>query len=375
MKKLLVVVLAAVMILAMTTGCGSKPVPEEEPAVKAVEVARESVEGAEGWPAEKLPQGFPVYPEGKVADVDGEMDGEGIVIEISGTNEATYGTYLNTLESDGWTSSFMEDYGLTYLQKDSFMMLTGFDEDTFIMYLIDFGYEFDVQEWPIGDLPMGFPVYPGGIVTYVSAFDDDLDLDDDLGLDDLDLDDMDLDDDDLDLDLDDDDSVEADFIYLEISETDEETFNAYLEILEEAGWKETANEDGLIIEMEKDNYWLMIEFFSNFDMVGLGVKDMGTSDSEDWPTDLPYDLPEYTDGSASVLIGADHVTIVIVRTSPAAFEEYVESMTKAGWTVTSKDDLDGDLVYLLDYKDGEWTCTINLRDTGSVTIIITPVTE
>ena len=370
MKKTLMIMLALVMVLALTVGCGKNAEPPvSEPAVADEAIAREGADMAEGWPIADLPDGFPAYPNGKVIDIDGEYDSEGILIEISGTDESTYDAYLTTLEKDGWQLSLVKDMDLIYLLKGNMALFTGFGEPGgFVMYLIDYGYEYDVQEWPFEALPQGFPVYPDGIVTYVNIYADNEEaVDDEDEIDEEDL---------IDEDIDDEFSNDEDFVYITIDQTSEETFEAYLETLEEMGWTELSRE-GFIVQMEKDEYWLNIEFFSDYDQVGLGVMVMDLWGDNEWPVGLPYDLPEYTDGTLVRVSMHDDggMMIMIDGTSDAVFDKYTEDMVKAGWIITDSVDREGRRSYLMDYKDSKWFCNIVIEDSSDVTIVVMPMPE
>ena len=348
MKKTLSIVLALVLVLALMAGCGNKNDSSEPPEIEARaavldEGPSDDWAGAIGWPTESLPEGFPPYPDGEVVNVDGQSDdGIGITIGISETGEATFETYMETLESEGWEAQPENELGLVYLENGAIVLWIGFFEPgDVLMYVID--YDYNVQDWPTAILPPGFPAYPDGKVTYSDA------------------------------------SEEGDFVYVEISETDEDAFEAYLVTLKSAAWTETQKDD-FGVEMEKDKYWLSL-FFDSSGMVSLGVMYIDLGLDYEWPEDLlPYDLPEYPDGNlVYVNMNPDgSVTITVEDTSPATLEEYIGSMAEAGWTVTSVDNINGEdvfLVYLLDYEDGLWTCSVDLTDSSRVGIRCLPREE
>ena len=140
MKKTLMIVLASIVVLAMMAGCGNKNDSDSiDISVGESDSGRMSTDGAEGWPAADLPQGFPAYPNGKVTNVEGKYNEiinadniseaiVGLTIEISGTENATYEAYLKTLESDGWTASSLENSAVIYMEKGSLALWIGFDE-------------------------------------------------------------------------------------------------------------------------------------------------------------------------------------------------------------------------------------------------------
>ena len=141
MKKLLALTLVLILALSALTACGggtgggnsdgNDTASEEsdnngndmEQAVDLVEVVIDESEIANidelkeildmavnaKWPADKLPDGVPPYPEG-ICIADGEPGN--IVIVISGTSEEIKDQYIETLTDGGWTvTAEDEQYG------------------------------------------------------------------------------------------------------------------------------------------------------------------------------------------------------------------------------------------------------------------------
>ena len=79
------------------TGIGSKEQREQ---------AKEFIDALSGdWPSDKLPDGMPVYPDGKVKMSMTVSDGFSEVIVIEGTNGDSFKNYVEILKNDGWTFS------------------------------------------------------------------------------------------------------------------------------------------------------------------------------------------------------------------------------------------------------------------------------
>ena len=184
MKKTLLMVIALVLVLALTAGCGNNsggsqddPGTVDEP---VVETGGDSGTGGGdvlGWPAADLPPGLPVYPGGALDYL--EIDDEGMVyLVIIETDKAEFDKYFKTLEEAGWTETRREDIPLNIeMMKDNFWMGLSFsDPDTALMAVAMLDVSLDTKDWPEG-LPYPLPEYTSGTISIVNVKDDSLMID------------------------------------------------------------------------------------------------------------------------------------------------------------------------------------------------------
>ena len=265
MKKTLLIVLALVLVLTMAVGCGSRNAPDgssNEPLNVGIggpgsgsggNDSGRGDSGAEGWPAAKLPQGFPAYPNGVVIQAD-EDDDLGLIIVISETDEATHGAYLKTLEAAGWTiPDWYQTTGTDVaMEKDNYRLMIDF-YDTYIFdeesgdlidsvdvhmiigaheYSTDLGYE-----WPT-DLPFDLPAYPEGEIMQVRMTDDG-------------------------------------GVSITIGKTSRATFDRYKDMMTNEGWiyTETDEMEGLAVNWfdSKDGLWVCAVDWTGSDTISIRV--------------------------------------------------------------------------------------------------------
>ena len=121
MKKVVLIIFSFILVLMLAVGCNP---------------GSGSAGGAKGWPADDLPPGFPVYPNGEVTDVGGKMDnGGGILIEVSYTDKAAYNQYQKTLTADGWIEA---NDGIRLMKGSLLLGLVYYDagDDTGVIHLL-----------------------------------------------------------------------------------------------------------------------------------------------------------------------------------------------------------------------------------------------
>ena len=155
--------------------------------------------------------------------------------------------------------------------------------------------------WPASDLPPGFPKYPGGDQYY---------------------------------------EVVEDTVSIVILETDNSTFNDYMDTITSFGFKfeAEANEDGSYIAM-MGSWYLAIGYYEEWDATMIIVADWGLGyDPGEWPAAIPA----YPDGEFFVdELSGGSIWVLIQNTSRASMEKYIDTLTKAGWERSNTlDDMD-----------------------------------
>lgn len=83
------------------------------------------------WPADKLPDGMPVYPDGEM--ITGGADGM-VSITVTGTSSETLSKYIDNLKSDGWDITELDYMDDAYMAtKDSWQASIMFVEGGLII--------------------------------------------------------------------------------------------------------------------------------------------------------------------------------------------------------------------------------------------------
>ena len=122
MKKVLALVLVIILSLSLLTACfgggrggGAGDEKGTELAKKLIDASGlgseeqreqakgfvDTVERGGNWPADKLPEGFPVYPDGEPMTIPG--DGSATIVAIMNTSRDVAMAYIETLKGAGWT--------------------------------------------------------------------------------------------------------------------------------------------------------------------------------------------------------------------------------------------------------------------------------
>ena len=187
MKRIVTIVLAVILVLALTAGCSSNNSGSggSEPSTNIVVGGSSSDNSggnnsnrggmADNWPASELPQNFPAYPNGEVVSVDGAVDDYGIFIVILDTDKATYDAYLKTMESEGWSEPYWaesEGSEISLAKGPLWFLIEYTDSDSMVqIMLVDQGDMAMNVDWP-ADLPYNLPAYPDGNLFDVSVSDD-----------------------------------------------------------------------------------------------------------------------------------------------------------------------------------------------------------
>ena len=258
--------------------------------------ASESTGGGEvlSWPADFLPQGLPAYPGGKIL-LAGYDEYDAILIYIEDADEGVFNTYRATLGSAGWELFEEDNEGWYGYFRDGVFVYVGFAEGDAAFYIFDLSDLFgDVQmSWPTSDLPAGFPVYPGEVeFASVGSYD----------------------------------------VFITIKNSDRRTFDGYIETLRADGWKYMGAEVNGELELTKDTMSLSLSYLDNGDVcIGLYTYEFALGSTE-WPSDLPFYVPQYTDGTISFVVKHDDgsIDILINDTSIEAIDRYVEKLVEAG---------------------------------------------
>jgi len=181
--------------------------------------------------------------------------------------------------------------------------------------------------WPAADLPQGFPKYPGGDQYYL---------------------------------------IEDGIVSIIVLETDNNTFNDYMDSLKSFGFDFEPGAD------EKGTYHAImtpwgssLSFYEEWNAAMINVFDFGSDlvlESGEWPVELPM----YPEGNIFVDASSSNVIkITVENTSKASLEKYYEILKNAGWERSIASD----------YKDfdtfdkGILNVDFNLHDDGTTLTI------
>ena len=300
------------------TGPQTSGAPQTAPGVRTImnrniPVAQIAADAARlDWPAAEFPAGFPAYPEGEV--VMAERDEDGFYVYIAGTGRRGYDSYIAALGAAGWdfTDTEADDWDVAF--KDDLLLILVCDSDGVGMLIDVLNYDdiYPDYGWPSSILPDGFPAYPGGRVWFIREWDD------------------------------------GDNVMISINDTDRRTFDAYIATLESMGWSFDENGDAY-----KGYFWLSVTWEEpdsvdislmggDFDWDSLGG--FGDPSGQEWPRDLPFNVPEYTDGIiAGTVTGGAGTSIRIVNSSRAAFEAYIDMLIGLGFRPNDPQDVYPDM--------------------------------
>jgi len=176
--------------------------------------------GAYDWPAEQLPDGLPVYPDGDIIFLSISEDNSWVSLLIRNTDRRTVDEYITTLKAAGWTIISVED-DETSVGKGTFMISIEPEADGAVsIFVMDFGFDVvgmfnEVYEWP-EIMPSYVPEYTDGSITASWSITD-----------------------------------EGSTFYIMVEETTREALDEYLELLVEAGGDvtEADNDENPLIEM------------------------------------------------------------------------------------------------------------------------------
>ena len=191
-----------------------------------------------------------------------------------------------------------------------------------------------VNEWPASHFPEGFPEYPAEYYTIAEG--------------------------------------EGNCMVF-IDGTNRAEYDAYLKELAADGWAvDESNTDMTDLNYIKASWWLSVSYYaeSSVSIYISGYEfDLGTTINE-WPKNLPSELPEYMDGEVAVADSSDSDfrMIVIKGTSEAAFQNYIDMVEDSGWMI--KGDSTGNLITA--EKNG-WRLLLNLSDGTNVIITLNDI--
>lgn len=316
MKKILLIALAVILILALCAGCGSKadnsateqsglgditvPAPGNAAGSGGENNTAADFDAMEGWPTSDLPPGFPEYPDGEVMYNLG--DGS-VYITIFDTNANTFAGYLKALVEFGLEDELVADEDGTY---------TGIIGDLVISLYFDEEYEYvnlivsKLEDMPVGaEWPNEIPEYTDGEIDFISQHD-------------------------------------SGSVTISVSETSLASVKAYADILVKAGWE-------LDFEMEDGKY---MSFIKGKRGVSLSLLPDGTSlsivldekfESEklpnEWPTALlPSGFPVYPEGEITDVRKSNKgtISITVAGSSEKAMVDYQGKLSQAGWEFEDK---------------------------------------
>ena len=167
--------------------------------------------------------------------------------------------------------------------------------------------------WPGSSLPDGFPEYPGGAIDTAEA--------------------------------------EDDGFYIEISETDRASYDAYTEMLVSAGWVFQEYDFGMGADTAfKDGMRVILLMDKAETSVAISISLTGGKTYVDWPAEaFPEGFPVYPDG-LFVRFEQDErsVRLYVERSAKDDFDSFVEALKAAGWdthphesVIPDEDDEDG----------------------------------
>jgi hypothetical protein len=166
--------------------------------------------GQQSWPADKLPAGFPVYPNGDVMyDV---FDDGSIFIFINNSDEKTAEAYKATLKSAGWE---FDELGFNAYKDDLHVSVTWLESGTVSIYVGVYHKTEWIKGWPT-DMPVKVVAYPDGDIKNSGG------------------------------------DPSGWGIYIIIDNTSKASYEKYLDMLIADGWKLSGARDPQKNELEKD---------------------------------------------------------------------------------------------------------------------------
>jgi len=163
--------------------------------------------------------------------------------------------------------------------------------------------------WPSEGIPSGFPKYPNGDPYY--------------------------------------DNIMAGMILIVIINTDQKTFDSYLDSLKDFGFAFSPVTSAGVHEGEVDGWGIGAMYREDEKSVRITVYSIGTGngnegnsggDSGSTPNDWPEEIPVYPEGKISVGgSGSDYINITIKDTSQATMDAYADLLVEAGWELVLTD--------------------------------------
>jgi len=183
MKRILLIVLAAALMLSLCAGCntGKRIVIDDDfdddigPIVIGGTTSNDSnvdddkphVDLPDGWPGV-----LPLYTDGVIIRNE-QREYDRYSITIHHTSKAALRAYGETLSNDGWECTRDDEDGaelaLMYYKDDRGVSLLLLDDGTSLLLTLHRVLESEElpNVWPAGVLPQGFPEYPDGEITRV----------------------------------------------------------------------------------------------------------------------------------------------------------------------------------------------------------------
>ena len=142
MRKIVLIALSLAFVIALAAGCGSPGTQENSPgnqnngdqAQADTQINQTDPGGADSaeyisyaWQTDKLPEGFPQYPDGEI--IKNDFDEDTASIYIVDTDEETYNAYISALEAVGW-SFFESGDERDMAAKDDIMLTLRYSENS-----------------------------------------------------------------------------------------------------------------------------------------------------------------------------------------------------------------------------------------------------
>jgi hypothetical protein len=176
------------------------------------------------------------------------------------------------------------------------------------------------EGWPTADLSPEIPVYPNGVVTNVYN-----------------------------------NKKEAQIIFIELLDTDKDTFMSYITILKADGFEQIYFDDSyncLSYRLSNSDFFIYAFINAKDHRAALSYEDnLGWPDL-DW-LDLPAKIPEYTDGVFQGSYPYEcYIDLNIYNTSKTAFDKYFDKVVDAGWEFDGTDAVDNRIVS--GFKKDNW---------------------
>ena len=149
-------------------------------------------------------------------------------------------------------------------------------------------------DWPESSFPQGFPEYPGGSIDIAEMRDDGF--------------------------------------YVEISETDSATYDAYKTTLASAGWVFQTYDYGMGADIAFKDGMLLILLFQD-GTVGISLDHEGGKTYVDWPAEaFPEGFPVYPSGLFTGFVQDETKTVLYIeRSTKDDFDSFVKALQAAGW--------------------------------------------
>jgi len=262
------------------------------------------------WPAEALPKGFPVYPNGIFVNFEQEEDHVRFYIE--GSSKDDYDSFVEALKAAGWNQNPYESetsnnkvytYTASNGIQEAYFVIVSWSESIASIAVYEIDYTDPDLEFGNGWPAEVFGVvreYPDGIISYVTF-------------------------------------KESDNYRITVANTSVQAFNSYIETLINDGFEAVPLEGTTGLVSLSAFVFISMDDSSTVSIsVDLVRETPVTNWVDGWPTSMPVSVPAYPDGDIKYLerYKGDSMAIIVEHTSQASYDAYIDTLVKDGWKLS-----------------------------------------